>query len=258
MGKTKRGNDKGKTKGIKKQRAGYGSVARTRGAAVTGEMKYYDADLTSMNITATTTTWPAGTMQDPSSSINLGSAAVANPGTLCAPTVGSALNQRVGRDIKVLKCRVRGMVSVAAQSGQNTADAASTVRLMLVLDTQSNASQMTGAQLMNDGSAANTTLQSMQNPNNFGRFKVLKEKIFSMGNTALAGSPTAADLVSAGMRRPFKFNYKWRKPLVVRFNATNGGTVADIIDNSLHFVAATDATALAPQVCYYSRVGYKE
>lgn len=88
-----------------RRRQGYSSVARTRGAAVQGEMKYFDCDANSIALVATTTTWPAGTMVDPLTTINLGSAAVANPLCLYAPTVGAALNQRIGRKILVHKIK---------------------------------------------------------------------------------------------------------------------------------------------------------
>lgn len=88
-----------------RRRAGYSSVARTRGAAVAGEMKYFDCDANGIALVATTTTWPAGTMVDPLTTINLGSAAVANPLCLYAPTVGAALNQRIGRKILVRKIK---------------------------------------------------------------------------------------------------------------------------------------------------------
>jgi len=241
-----------------KNRKGYSSVAATRGAAVTGEMKYFDTELTATALTLTTTTWPAGTMVDPSSTINLGSAAVATPLTLCAPTVGSGLNQRVGRKLSILKVKVHGNISVPQQATQAASDAATKVRVVLVLDQQTNAAQMTGASLFNDAGAAGTTLNSFQNPNFFGRFRVLKDKMIALSNLNLAGSPTGGDVVQSGMKVNFKFAVNFKKPIVVHFNAANGGTVADIVDNSLHMVAAIDANQLAPTITYYARVCYKD
>lgn len=227
-------------------------------AAIPGEMKYFDCDYTATAITALTTTWPGGTMVDPLTTINLGSAAVANPLCLVAPTVGAALNQRIGRQILVRKIKVRGTINVPAQAAAATADSATRVRIMLVHDMQTNATQMTGAQLMQDASAANTTVNSFQNPNNFGRFRVLKDKTFTLYNPNMAGSPTTADLVQQGLTKTFKWVINFKVPVAVHFNATNGGTVADIVDNSFHMVAGTDNTTLAPTLIYYSRVAYKE
>lgn len=197
-------------------------------------------------------------MVDPVSSINLGAPAVATPLCLCVPTVGSALNQRIGREITIRKVKIHGRLHVAPQIAQTGADSSCVVRVVLVLDTQTNSAQMTGAQLFNDAIGALSTLQSFQNPNNFGRFRVLKDKQFSFTNMNIAGSPTSGDVVQSGMNKPFKFSYVFPQGLKVRFNNTNGGTVADIIDNSLHLVAATDNGAIAPAIMYYSRVCYKE
>lgn len=239
-------------------RVGYGSVARARGAAVTGEMKYYDTILDPAAISAVTTTWVAGTMQDPTSSLNLGDNAVATPLCLFAPKVSAALNGRIGRKVKMMKCRISGLINVPPQAAQGAADTSCEIRCALVMDTQSNATQMTGAQLFNDASSSSTTINSMQNPNNFGRFRVLKEKKFTFTNANLAGSPTAADVIQAGLLRNFKMGYRFKKPVQVDFNATNGGTVADIINNSLHIVCGTNNASYVPTLSYYTRVAYKE
>lgn len=240
-------------------RSGFSSVARSRGAAVTGEMKYFDCENTGTAIAATTTTWVAGTMVDPTSTINLGSAAVATPLCLFAPTVGAGLNQRIGRQCKVFKVKVHGHFNVPVQAAQGTADAPCVIRAMLVQDMQTNSAQMTGAQLMQDTSAsAACTLQTFQNPNNFGRFKVLKEKWFTVRDMNLVGSPTAADVVQQGTIIPFKMARKFKFPTLVHFNATNGGTVADIVDNSFHLVIGTSSAAYVPSIFYMTRVSFKE
>lgn len=239
-------------------RKGYSAVTRTSGAAVIGEMKYFDANLINTAVPITTTSWPAGSMFDPSSTINLGSAAVANPLCLFAPTVGSALNQRVGRKVKVLKIKINGILRTPTQAAQNTADVGSYVRIMLVQDTQTNSAQMTGAQLLNDGDAAETTINAFQNPNNFGRFKVLKQLKMVIEDPNMAGEVGAGNVVQMGKKKVWEINHKFRMPVEVHFNATNGGTVGDIIDHSFHLVVATDSTALTPGVSYYSRVCYKE
>lgn len=239
-------------------RAGTSSVARTRGAAVMGEMKYFDCNLEAAAIAATTSTWVAGTMMDPATTINLGSAAVATPLALCVPTVGAALNQRVGRKIMVHKIKIHGTINVPAQAAQAASDSATKIRVVLVQDQQTNAAQMTGAQLFNDSTSAVSTINSFQNPNNFGRFRVLKDKMLSLGNLNMAGSPSTADVIQAGQKVNFKFAVNFKKPITCHFNATNGGTVADIVDNSFHMVAACDNSAYAPVLSYYSRVCYKD
>jgi len=248
-----------KQSAAKRARPGTSSVARTRGAAVIGEMKYYDADYNATVISAVAANWStAGIVADPLTSINLGSAAVANPLTLCCPIVGSSLNNRVGRKINVRKIKIHGTVSIPPQAAQAAADAATKIRLVLVQDCQTNAAQMTATQLFNAGTAAPTVINSFQNPDNFGRFRVLKDKMLCASNLNLAGSPTTADVIQAAWKVGFKFIVNFKKPVDIHFNATNGGTVADIVDNSFHLIAATDNGAYVPTLQYYSRVCYKD
>jgi len=240
-------------------RKGYSAVSRTSGAAVIGEMKYFDCDNSGTALAVLTTTWVAGSLIDPLTTINLGSAAVATPLCLFAPTVGAALNQRIGRKVKVMKIKVNLSLIVANQAGQAAADPAAVIRCMLVQDCQTNAAQMTSAQLMNDGSAAQSTVLSFQNPNNFGRFRVLKEKRFVLESPSMAGEVGVPNVVQAGLKKQFKLTMNFKQPVEVHFNATNGGTVADIVDHSFHIVCGTDNIAgLATNLAYYSRVCYKE
>jgi len=239
------------------QRIGYGSTARTRGAAVQGETKYFDCSLTGQGISAVTGSWVAGTLLDPTTTVNLGSAAVATPLCLFAPTVGAGLNQRIGRMVKMMKVRVSGTITVQAQTAQAAPPPASKVRLLLVLDKQTNAAPMTSAQLLNDSADASSTISSYQNPNNFGRFQVLKEKYFNVLTPSVAGTVAGNLIISAGNTFHWKMSYTFNG-LNVHFNATNGGTVADIIDNSLHIIVGASNITLNPGIAYYSRVSYKE
>lgn len=230
-------------------------VPFSKAVAKTTEWKYMDSELQLANIGVCTTTWVAGTLADPTTTINLGSAAVATPGCLCAPTVGAALNQRVGRKISISKIKVRGTVVVGTQTPANGGETASKVRLLLVQDMQSNAGAMTSAQLLRDAGVATTTINSFQNPDNFGRFRVLKDINFVLQdpNAYTDAVPAAA---MNGIKRNFKMNVTFKQPVKVQFNATNGGTIADIVDNSFHIIAGTDAGALTPQLSYYARVAY--
>jgi len=247
-----------RTKQAPKARKGYTSVARTRGAAVQGEMKYFDCERTAVVIPAVAATWVAGTILDPSSTIDLGAAAVANPLCLCVPTVGAGLNQRVGRKITIKKIKMHGTIQIPQQAGQAAADPATKVRLVLVQDCQTNAAQMTSASLFNGATNGDTTINSFQNPNFFGRFRVLKDKVITISNLNMAGSPTGADVLQAAVRVNFKFMVNFKTPIEVHFNATNGGTVADIVDHSFHFIAGCENSAYVPAVAYYSRVCYKD
>lgn len=87
-------------------RSGYATVARTRGVYSKGEMKYFDTERSVTAIPASTD-WTA-TEFPPN---------VGTPTTLVVPTVGSAINQRIGREIKVYKIKIRGNITMDPQTG---------------------------------------------------------------------------------------------------------------------------------------------
>jgi len=240
-----------------KTRKGFSSTARTKGAAVTGEMKYMDSELEQVALTAVTTTWPAGTNKDPGTTMNLGDAAIATPQNLCSPKVSAALNGRIGRSILVHKIKIRGCITIPPATPINGGEIATLVRFLVVMDSQTNAGLMTGAQLLRDGGGPTSTINSYQNPDNFGRFRVLKDVTYVLSNPN-AYTDAAPAPAQMGLKRTFKVNINFKKPIKVQFNATNGGTGADIVDNSFHVFAACDHTGMAPALSYYCRVAYKE
>lgn len=226
-----------------KGRKGYSSVSRTRGGAVLGEMKYYDSFLSGYAISASTN-WTA-TEADPTT-----------PLTLFVPTQGAGINQRIGKACKVYKMKIHGMIYNAAQADQTTGKGPSLVRIILFQDYQTNASQAQGEQLM-DATLTGTAniVNSFQNIDNFGRFRVLKDIRIRFDNPNL--SYDGLNLEQQGIIKPFKFNINFRRPVEVRFNSTAGGTVADLVDNSWHILAVTNGTGLAPTLSYQCRVCFK-
>lgn len=232
-----------KKKPKKDTRPGYSSVSRTRGGQVLGETKYFDTEKQFGAIVASAS-W-TGTMIDP-----------ATFNTLCVPQVGAGVNQRIGKQIMITKLKLRGHIQCPAQSNQTVADAPTKVRIILVLDKQTNSAQMTGTQLMQTVTNTENCVNSFQNIDNFGRFIVLKDKVITMESPTISYDGTNVE--QSGLIRNFKIDINFKKPVKVRFNATNGGTIADIVDNSLHMVAVSSNTDLAPNICYNCRVCYKE
>lgn len=231
-------------------RAGYTTVARTRGVYSRGEMKYFDSLLTITAITSSTN-W-TGTEYDPNA------VPVAGINTLFAPTQGAGINQRIGKACKVHKIKIHGELQMPAQTNQVVADAANITRVALVQDMQTNSTQAQGEQVFTAPATATATLatEAFQNIDNFGRFKVLKDKFFTFNSPTLTFDGT--NLEQSGMVKRFAWTIKFKKPVEVRFNATNGGTIADIVDNSFHIMANSSNSDLAPYIVYQCRVCYKE
>lgn len=221
-----------------------------KAVAKAGEMKYFDTALGGSALATVSTSW-AGTEKNPATFL-----------TLCCPVSGDFINQRVGRKIHVHGIRVRGQFRAAQQATQSAADPAQYLRLLVVQDTQTNQGTATGIDAENvleDDTVGSVAFLSYMNLDFLGRYKILKDKKMSFGNLALANDAAATgNLVQAGVNRPFDIAIKFKTPVEVNFNATNGGTVADIVDNSFHIIAAQSSAAPACVIDYNARVSYKD
>ena len=222
-------------------RPGYGAIGRTPGGGVLGEMKYFDTSVSASPV-LNVANW-AGTINDPP---------LFN--TLCAPSVGAAHNQRIGKEINIVKLKIRGQFIVPIDTTAGLGFTPVVVRYGIFQDMQTNSTQADGNLVMTPTSTSAQSPFTFQNIDNFGRFKVLKDKTGVMQDPNMAGSDTSHDV--NGKTHLFKMTIKFRKPIQVRFNNTNGGTVADIIDNSLHFYAQSNSGLAS--VNYLCRVCYKE
>lgn len=223
-------------------------VRRTMGPRAATERKYFDSFLNDQALVANNT-W-AGSELDPAAVL-----------CLFAPSEGSDLDNRIGRKVTVKSIKIRGALQCITQSAQSAADYANCVRLILFIDQQTNAVQCQAEELMQDPGAANALLcgQTFQNTANFGRFKVLRDKTYVLDKPPITAATDAGNtIVQAGLIRPFKLSYKFTKPFNVRFNGTNGGTVADIIDNSFHLAGRVNNTGMACTISYQVRVTYTD
>lgn len=212
------------------------------GGLLATERKYFDATRTNLALTAPNT-W-AGTEVDPPT-LN----------TLFCPVEGSDINERIGRKVSVLSIKIRGTFYVPVQANQTATDLGAFVRFILFQDLQTNGSQAQGEELMT-GSGVNAPLNisQFQSTANFGRFRVLKDKVQSLRDPQIAWDGT--NIEQSGYYVPFKCSYNFAKPVMVRFNSTNGGSVADIVDNSFHMIAMIPQSSLAPEIYYVCRTVY--
>lgn len=205
------------------------------------ERKYFDSELDGSAIGSSTTTW-AGREQDP-----------ATLNTLFAPITGDDFNHRTGRKVQVIAIKIKGYVNIPAQADQTAADQPYLARIILVQDRQTNAGQLNAEDVISSG-GTNQAINMFQNPAFFGRFRVLQDKFIAFSPPTMTYDGTNVE--QAGMIRNFKFNIKFRKPVVMHFNSTNGGTVADIVDNSFHIIANAQSSQLAGTLNYKCRTTF--
>lgn len=213
-------------------------VARTPGGQIVSDNHYFDTERTVTTIPQSASTW-SGAAMDPNTSAML---------CLFAPTIGDDISNRTGRKVFVKKIYIKGVIQVNAQTAQTAQDEAANVRVICFQDKQTNAAQATGDLVILQG-AGSDAISMGASAVNFGRFRILKDKRFTFDAPVYSGLTTA--FVAPGMIQNFKWSIKVNQ--WVNFNATNGGTVADIVDNSFHVIALGNVSSLSPSISYKVR-----
>lgn len=166
----------------------------------------------------------------------LASAIVANsvagsevdPGTtncLNAVAQGDGPTNRDGRKYHVLSIHIRGFINFVDQTAPYTADH---VRILLVLDKQTNAAQLNAEDVLVSSTPATTAFRNLEFSE---RFRVLRDMTLKKPDV---GSGTLTNTWRA--TKPFKMNVNFKQPLPVTCSGTTGNVTA-INDHSLHLIA---------------------
>ncbi len=223
----------------------YGTVPRTRGVYGSGETKYFDSERTT-TVLNQSDNW-TDTEFNPTG-LNC----------LFAPTEGAAINERIGREVRVIKIKIRGTITTDPINSATAAPDSSCVRVLLVMDTQTNGTTMQGEQMYSTALSPKDGFQTFQNIDNFGRFRVLKEKMVDIGNPNQSLDIATGNFHINGLCRRFKMTHKFLTTQSVRFNQVGTENVSSIIDNSFHVLANMAGEFLVPLISYNCRVTYKE
>lgn len=197
------------------------------------ELKFVD---TTVNATALGQTW-AGAEVDPAANC------------LFAPTMGTGESNREGRKAIMKKVQINGYVYRAQASDQADVRQSSIVKIALVLDQQTNATQLSAEDVYVDADNVECQFRELEYAQ---RFRVLWSTQLTLGDT-VAATDGANTCSITGSLKPFSVYKTINIP--VSFVA-NGGNVADIMDNSLHVIAVTSAPATTDYIVYQSRVRF--
>ncbi len=216
---------------------------RRTGGFLGQELKFYDTKLVSAALT--TNTDASGGEHDPSATIVLNST-----------TQGDGEQQRDGRKMTMKSLYLSGNCVVPGKATESTADAGCIIYIAVVLDTQTNGATIVSEQVFkNVGGNVALGANPMRNLEFSTRYRVLATKHFTMQNPAIANDTGATGgIIQQGLVKRWKMFIKL-KDLGVTFNGTTE-TVANITDNSLHLIAFTSSTSLAPVISYSSRLRF--
>jgi len=151
---------------------------------------------------------------------------------------GDDVGNREGRKINIesIQAKIRW-------EQPNAAIIPATMRVIFFADKQSNAAAPVTADLLDTSTAGG--VDALRQLNNRSRFKILMDRRYSMGT------------VSGGTHDIVDDYYDKRKHDVI-FNATNGGTIADIQTGALWVLVVSDASANPPSTVINVRVRFTE
>jgi len=217
------------------------SNART-GGYLGQELKYMDTNVTAGSIV--NNTW-VNACVDPTGA-----------GVLCQNGIGQGdgAQNRDGRAYAIKSVHVKGWISIDPIKAQTTQLSDTLIRLVLVLDKQTNGAQMDPQQLFNG--AAGFALSGFRNLEYVQRFRVIEDITFRIENP---GPAEAVNSFGAPARLvPFQMNKDFKTPIKVTCSGA-AGTVAAITDNSLHLVCCQVSDVLVAPVVkmnYWTRVRF--
>lgn len=129
---------------------------------------------------------------------------------------GSSASQRIGMKVAIRSLQMKLISFCTAGTGVDQEH-----RWLVLLDRQANGAAPAA---LTDFLAAGNT-KGLRNLANRRRFKIVLDKRYYINN---ANEP--------GSARVFNVYMKFRRPLIVEYNAGIAGTIADIVSNSLYLV----------------------
>jgi len=189
-----------------------------------------------------------------------------NPGVVgdcmnCVPQ-GDTAQSRDGRKMRMRSLYIKGYLKRANFEANGAVSPPVRAYVAAVLDRQTNGAAAASSLVWNqapNGASSLFNAGLLRNLENSDRFRILKDQVFDLNLTTLAGIGAADAWSTAGLVRHFE----WFIPLneTVTFLATNPTTaqIANIVSNSISFYAvATDATATIGTVTcgYVSRLRF--
>jgi len=222
-----------------------------------GETKYFDTTFTA-NVDTAADWATAGVAM--TSYVNADGSTVSayTDKALIPSAVGSGYGQVVGTKYALKKIHVRGELYGTAAADQADVVPGTSVRVVLVHDTQPNGAQATGDLVFTDlGNArqCNFSFLAMGAGGN-GRFRILKDKTYLLqpGLAGTDGASTNSVICSNGK---FNFMYKPKKPINVRIKAS-GATpaIAQLTDSNIFLMAHASTAVNAPVIAGAARAYY--
>lgn len=205
------------------------------------ENKFYDTFLLGCTIAGSTTV--AGHECNPVAPVLLNTVAQ-----------GVSEENRIGRQIHMKSIQVKGVLHIPAQVNETALDHGGAILLSLVLDTQTNGVTINSEDVYkNKGANVLTGASLFRDLEQVNRFKILKTKKINLKEASVVWDGT--NIEQSGYQIHFDM-FKNLNRLEVNYCGTTSD-VANIVDNSLHFLAFTSSTGYVPTIYYNARLRFE-
>lgn len=211
-----------------------GSANLRSGGFLQKEKKFYDTELNNSTVTSS---W--------------GTADPIALNCISAPAQGDGESDRDGRVFYINSVHIHGYCRITATEGNTAPTSNDLFRVVLVLDKQTNAAQLTATDVMDAGGTSDVI--AFRNLQYTQRFRILKDVTFTMQPQCV--NEGASNLFSnTDQYQYFSMNHIFKKPLKVQCSGTSAG-VSSIVDNSLHVIACATANQITT-LYYQARIRF--
>jgi hypothetical protein len=245
--KRKRSGSQGGGKGKKQKTASAIRQANMRTAGFLGvEHKFWDTGIAATTVPGIPNTKAVtGVEMDP-----------AVYDCLNSPGEGTAENERSGRSISMSSLHVTGTCQITNQVNETARKTLPAIFIALVLDTQTNGSQLNSEDVYTNPSAFSYAASSLlRNLEHSRRFRILAtQKVPGSAFAGVTGTYDGTNIEISGCVIPWEFHVDL-KGMKVNFGSTGSG-VSTISDNSIHLIACSTHSDTAVQLFYNARLRF--
>lgn len=208
------------------------------GGLLDKEVKYFDTVKATAQINAVANTW---TLMQPS--VPIGCKA------LTVPSQGDGATNRDGKKILLREVHFQGELAVLQNLAGASPYAAGMVRIIIVMDTQTNGTELSVADVVEAGNGA----LDFRNMAYTKRFKVLMDKNIFL-SPSIIGVGNAATYTNNTCVKKFQFHKKFKNPVPIQYNSGTTAIIDNVVDNSIQVMAVSENSAV--QFGYTARIRF--
>lgn len=228
----------------------------TFGRALPPETKYFDVSCDAVVI-GTADSW-AGTEVAMENFIqNDGTTVGAYTDSALIPSaVGTGYGEIIGTRYRLKQIRVRGVIRPDLASDQADVPLGAVTRLVLVMDTNCNATQAQGENIFTDFATDIANVNSFLNMGSTaGKFRILKDIRFVHNSTAHFNDAAATGSICQDAQL-FSFSWRPKTPLVVTLAASSSTPNTAQLQSHNIFLLALHSSSISSTISLCSRAYY--